>query len=325
MEARFFASRKLMIVLALTTISCTPEQEQVGPVSQKETKQTLFDKGLAFGSDAERGGVTSPDVPGFRGGEDWPVFLGPRRNGTSRETGLLQDWPADGPPTVWSRPIGKGFSGPVTSRGRLVIFHRMESNEVVECVDAQDGARVQWRYAYPTEYKDRYGYNNGPRSSPAIDGNRVYTYGAEGKLTCLDFTTGHLVWQRFVNREYGVPQGFFGVGTAPLVEDNLILLNVGGPNGAGVVAFDKNTGNTVWKTSDDAASYSTPIVASLRGERLAILYTADGLLVLEAKTGAERYRYPFRSKIYESAIAASPVLVDDVVFLSSTYNVVAVA
>ena len=265
------------------------------------------------------------DRGSLQGGEDWPIFLGPRRNGTSRETGLLKDWPADGPPIVWERPVGEGYSAPVASRGRLVIFHRVRNNEIIECLDAQDASKVYWKHEYPTRYVDRYRYNGGPRSSPTIDGDRVYTYGAEGTLTCLDFETGRSIWQRHVNNDYHVPQGFFGVATAPVIEGNLLLLNVGGPNGAGVVAFDIDTGKTVWKTSNDEASYSTPIVATVHGERLAIFYTADGLLVLEPKTGAERYRYPFRSRIYESAIAATPVLVDDVVFLSATYNVGAVA
>ena len=128
-----------------------------------------------------------------------------------------------------------------------------------------------------------------------------------------------------MSQDFGVEQGFFGVGTAPVIEGNLVLLNVGGTDGSGVVAFDTGTGETVWKASDDSASYSTPIVATVNGERLAIFYTGDGLLVLEPETGKVRYRYPFRSRIRESAIAASPVLVDDVVFLSATYQIGAVA
>lgn len=255
---------------------------------------------------------------------DWPRFLGPTRNGISAETGLLKTWPAEGPPLLWERPVGEGYGAPVVAKGRLITFHRIGDEEVIECVNALKGDETIWKYTYPTQYVDQYGYNGGPRSSPAIEGNRVYTYGAEGVATCLDFDSGALVWQRPVNKEFNVPQGFFGAGTAPVIEDNLLLLNVGGPNGAGVVAFDTATGATVWQASDDQASYSTPIVATVHGERLAIFHTADGLLVLEAKTGAKRFSYPFRSKTFESAIAATPVLVDDVVFLSATYGVGAV-
>jgi len=257
--------------------------------------------------------------------EDWPHFLGPRRNGTSLETGLLTDWPTDGPPVLWEREVGEGYGAPVTSDGRMVFFHRVDDDEVIECVDAMDGSKVFWTHTYPTDYVDQYGYNGGPRSSPTVEGDRVYTYGAEGVLTCVDFESGDRVWQRMVNQDYNVPQGFFGAGTAPVVEENLILLNVGGPDGAGVVAFEKTTGETVWQTSNDTASYSTPIVGTIRGERLAIFHTGDGLLVVEPMTGKERYRYPFRSRTRESAIAATPILIDDVVFLSATYDIGAVA
>jgi len=258
-------------------------------------------------------------------GEDWPNFLGPRRNGTSLETGLRLDWPEEGPPVLWERPMGEGYGAPVTSDGKLVLFHRVANKEVIECVDPEDGSEVIWKYEYTTRYVDQYGYNGGPRSSPTIEDGRVYTYGAEGVLTCVDFETGGLIWQRPVNKDYRVPQGFFGTGTAPVIEENLILLNVGGSGGNGVVALDKATGETVWTTSDDTASYSTPIVATVHGERLAIFHTGDGLLVVEPMTGKERYSYPFRSRIRESAIAATPVLVGDVVFLSATYGVGAVA
>ena len=128
-------------------------------------------------------------------GEDWPNFLGPHFNATSRETGLLKSWPPGGPPVLWSRQLGASYSAPVTSRGHLVLFHRLGMEEVVECVDARTGVKI-WKQSYPSTYVDQFGYNNGPRSSPTIDGSRVYTFGAEGKLTSLDFETGRILWQR---------------------------------------------------------------------------------------------------------------------------------
>jgi len=122
-----------------------------------------------------------------------------------------------------------------------MAYHRVGDSEVIHCLDARAGTPL-WSFRYATRYEDRYGYNNGPRSSPAIDGSRVYTYGAEGKLTCVDFETGRLLWQRAVNEEFRVPKGFFGAGSAPVIEGDLLLLNVGGPGGAGVVAFDKQSG-----------------------------------------------------------------------------------
>ena len=251
-------------------------------------------------------------------GEDWPRFLGPRGDGTSTERGLLKSLPPSGPPVLWSLSLGASFSPPVTSRGRLIIFHREGMEEVLECLDSGTGARI-WKQTYPTSYRDRYGYNNGPRSSPTIVGNRVYAFGAEGKLSCLDFKDGKILWQRWINRDFKVEQNFFGVGAAPVVDADLILLNVGGP-GAGVVALEKSSGKTIWKTSDQSASYSTPLVRSVNDERLALFFTREGLLAVERDSGREVYRYPFRSRSYESVNAAAPVLVDDHIFLSATYN-----
>lgn len=256
---------------------------------------------------------------------DWPAFLGPNGNNTSDETGLLLDWPTEGPPLLWSRPGGETYAPLVAQGDKLMIFHRIEDTELLECVDTRDPDTVYWTHGYPTDYFDKYNYNGGPRSSPVIAGGNVVTFGVEGVLTCVDFESGKQKWQRRINDEYSVPEGFFGAGTAPIVDGDRVLLNVGGPDGVGVAAFSTKTGETLWATSNDTASYSTPIVAELHGRRLVIFYTGDGLLVVDVATGEERYRYPFRSELRESAIAASPVLVDDIVFLSATYGIGSVA
>ena len=255
-------------------------------------------------------------------GEDWPRFLGPRGNSTSMETGLLKRWPDEGPPKIWQRDLGRSFSPPVTSAGRLIIFHRVQAYEIVECLDSRTGHPL-WEQKYPTGYQDRYGYNNGPRSSPAIDGEYVYTFGAEGKLACLDLSNGRILWQRWINRDYKVPQNFFGVGGSPVIEGNRILLNAGG-SGAGVLAVDKTSGETLWTTGDDEASYSTPTVTDLDGRRVAMFFTRNGFLAVDVTDGHELFRYPFRSRSHESVNAATPVVVGKHVFLSATYNTGAV-
>lgn len=194
----------------------------------------------------------------------------------------------------------------------------------MECLDARTGESL-WAFRYPTQYVDRYNYNGGPRSAPAIDGDRVYTFGAEGVLTCLELATGRKVWQRPLNRDLGVPKNFFGVGIAPVVEGVLVLLNAGGPDGAGIVGIDKGSGRIVWKTSDDGASYSTPIVRRIGERRLAVFLTKRGLRIVDPQSGTSLYDMPFRSPLYESVNAASPVVAGDVVFLSAAYGVGAIA
>lgn len=252
--------------------------------------------------------------------DDWPAYLGPHRDGTSRETGLCLDWTENGPPVLWRRSLGASFSPPVVAAGRLIAFHRVDGREVVECLDASTG-RTLWKSAYPTAYVDRYRYNGGPRSSPAIDDDRVYTYGAEGVLSCWDLETGHGRWQRRLHDELGAPQEFFGVGTPPVIEGRLILLNPGGPEGAGVVALDKLTGRTVWRTGQCGASYSTPVAAAIAGQRMAFFLTKDGLLIAAPQTGEVLHELRFRSSLRESVNAASPVVVGDGVLLSAAYGV----
>ena len=147
-------------------------------------------------------------------GSDWPQFLGPHRNGTSDETGLLDRWPTNGLPVVWEKKIGTGYGAPSALGNRLVLHHRIGDEEIVECLETATGKPL-WRYGYPSRFEDPYGYNNGPRGTPLLTADRCYTFGAEGKLICLELQTGKLVWQRDTAKDFEVPPAFFGVGSTP--------------------------------------------------------------------------------------------------------------
>ena len=121
--------------------------------------------------------------------EDWPRFLGPRANNISSATGLLDKWPTNGLPLVWERRIGSGYSAPSVLKQRLVLHHRLANEEIVEALEAPTG-RSLWRFVYHSGFVDPFGYNNGPRCTPLLTTNRCYTIGAEGKLNCLDLSTG---------------------------------------------------------------------------------------------------------------------------------------
>lgn len=249
---------------------------------------------------------------------DWPQFLGPTRDGASAETGLRWDWPSGGPPRVWSYPVGQGWSGPVVVGGRVLIHHREGDDGVLDCLSTADGKR-QWRYRSPTDYRDQFGFDEGPRATPAVADGRVFALGADGQLTAVDLTTGQKLWGRDLHADYQVPQGYFGAACSPLVEGKLLILNLGG-RGAGVVAFDAASGKEVWKATDDAASYSSPVAATVNGTRSVFVFTREGLVVLDPATGAVRCRERWRSRSQASVNAATPLVIGDRVFVSASYG-----
>src|SRR5438874_4771465 len=192
-------------------------------------------------------------------GEDWPQFLGPNANGTSGETGLLEKWPANGPPITWEKKIGAGYSSPSVRSNLLVLHHRLGNEEIVEAFQLSDGKPV-WHYAYPSHFVDPYGYNNGPRGTPLLIQDRCYTLGAEGKLLCLALTSGKLVWQRDTSTDWTVPPAFFGVGSSPILEGDRLLVMVGGQPNSGMVAFDPRTGKTLWESVGERNWEGQPMI-----------------------------------------------------------------
>ena len=251
--------------------------------------------------------------------DDWPCFMGPTHDGVSTETNLVTGWPEQGPPMMWKMDVGLSYSAPSVMKGALYLFHRIGGEEVLECLDAATSAR-RWKASYPTDYVDRYGYNGGPRATPLVSGDQVFTFGAAGKFCCFNAKTGAVIWQRQLNQELAVPQNFFGVGSTPLLEGKLLIVNAGGPNGAGVVALDRDTGKTVWQATDEGASYASPRCATIGGQRYAFIFGRGGLVALDPANGKVFWRFPLRSKLVESVNAASPVIVGDLVFVSASYQ-----
>jgi outer membrane protein assembly factor BamB len=250
---------------------------------------------------------------------DWPQFLGPTRNGVYPASDLADTWPTEGPPVVWQKSIGAGFSGPAVAEHKLVLFHRVNDKETITCLNAKTGKEL-WTFAYPTAYVDDFGFDEGPRATPSIGGGRVFTYGAEGMLLCLDFATGKKIWSVDAKKEFHAAKGFFGIACSPLLEGNALLLNVGGSDGAGIVAFDQATGKVLWKTSNDAASYSSPVAATINGKRLGLFFTQSGLVVLAPASGAIQFQYPWHPPIRTSVSSATPLVIDDLIFLSASYG-----
>jgi outer membrane protein assembly factor BamB len=252
---------------------------------------------------------------------DWPQLLGPARNGVY--TGpLATSWPTGGPRKVWQKRVGQGFAGPVVVGDRLILFHRVANEETVDALDTKTG-EVRWHYAYPTSYRDDFGFDEGPRAVPVVVNNRIYTFGAEGQLNALDLATGRRIWNVDTKSRFNVRKGFFGAAGSPLVEDGRVLANVGGMDGtkgAGIVAFNADTGAVVWTATNHEASYSSPVGATFGGKRTAVFFTRQGLIGLEPATGSVLFQRSWRSRTSASVNAASPLIVGDLIFVSATYE-----
>ena len=253
---------------------------------------------------------------------DWPQHLGPTRDGQSPETGLARTWPKDGPALLWKRDVGTGWAGPVVAGDRLILFHRVEDDEVVECLDRATG-KARWTAKYHTRYVDEFNFDSGPRATPLIADGRIFTLGADGDLRAWDLATGKGLWDRRVNKEYEVAKAFFGTASSPILVGGKLLLNVGG-KGAGIVAFDPATGKEIWKTADDQVSYSSPVLAKIGGEELAVFLTRAGLLAVSPEKGEVRFKHAFRPRAQASVSAASPIVSGDCIFLSTAYQTGAV-
>ncbi len=250
---------------------------------------------------------------------DWPQFLGPTRDGVYPGNDLADSWPAEGPPHLWQKNVGNGFSGPVVADHKLILFHRLDDMEAVDCLEARTGKPL-WHFEYPTAYVDDFGFDPGPRATPSIADGFVYTYGAEGMLHCLAADTGKKIWSVDARKQFHALKGFFGIGCSPLVTSNAVLLNIGGDDGAGIVAFDKTNGAVLWKTSNDRASYSSPALASFDGKPCALFLTRNRLTALDPGQGKILFEYKFGPTESSSVTAATPLVIGDLVFVSGCYG-----
>jgi outer membrane protein assembly factor BamB len=249
---------------------------------------------------------------------DWPQFLGPDRNGTTAGPPLLESWGPSGPKVVWRKQVGQAFAGPAVVQNRVLVFHRVGNEEVLESLDVKTGASV-WRYAYPTTYRDDFGFDEGPRAVPVVSGGIVYTFGAQGQLHAVDLAKGTRVWSEDTMKRFNVTKGYFGAGGSPLVEGGRVIANIGGDK-AGVVAFDAKTGNVVWSATEDDASYSSGVAATIGGRRSAVFLTRDNLIGFDPATGAIQFQRRWRARIAASVNAATPLVIGDSIFVSAQYG-----
>jgi outer membrane protein assembly factor BamB len=253
--------------------------------------------------------------------------MGPNRDGVYAESGVVGEIPPAGLEVLWRAPVGLGYSGPAVAEGRVFVTDyvlqsgtstnnpggrdKMEGTERVLCLDASSG-ELLWKYEYSRPYD--LSFPNGPRATPTVDGDRVYSLGAEGDLLCLDTKTGALVWQKQLKEEYNTESPIWGFAAHPLVEGNLLYTLAGG-EGSAVVALDKKTGSEVWSaltTSD--IGYCPPMIYEVGGKQQLIVWHSESLNALDPSSGEVYWSYPLQPR-YGMSIAA-PQLNGNLLFAS---------
>lgn len=241
--------------------------------------------------------------------EDWPGWLGPRRDSVVRETGLLKEIPNSGLKTLWRTPISGGYAGPAVAQGRVLVTDyvvksgentynsgardKLQGTERILCLDAKTGKEL-WQHSYDRPYNISYG--TGPRATPTIDGDRVYTLGAEGDLLCLSLGDGKVHWRKSLNETYKSETPLWGHAAHPLVHGDLLYCLAGGP-GSIAVALDKLTGEEKWRAlSASNIGYCAPSMIQLSGnpQLQLLIWTPETLNGLDPKTGKVYWSTPLK-------------------------------
>ncbi len=251
---------------------------------------------------------------------DWPQWRGPNRDGEWSETGVIERFEARELSLKWRAPIGSGYNGPTVAEGRVFVMDRVTQptqRERVHCLNAQTGESL-WSYAYECPY-DRVQYTAGPRASVTLRDGRAYSLGTMADLYCFDAKSGKVMWSHDCRREYMARVPVWGIAAAPVVEGDLVIVMIGGRENACLMAFNKTTGQEQWRSLNDAASYSAPIIIEQAGRRVLVCITGKRVVGLDPLTGRLYWEHPFPPKQMVITIA-TPVFDGEHLLATSFYD-----
>lgn len=248
--------------------------------------------------------------------KDWPEWRGPKRDALCQETGLLKSWPAGGPKALWQAPMGKGYATLAVADGRVFTQYGNNEGQWLVALDEKTGKEL-WKVKTGEKFPG--GGFEGPRSTPTVDGPRVYVFSGEGNLLCAEAASGKVLWQKDMMKEFSAKNLNWGVAMSPLVRGKAIYVNVGESQGASIVALDKLTGGLLWKNLNDMAGYASPVFATISGQPQLVFFEALCVVGVAPDSGKELWRYPWKSG--PNVAAMTPLVSGDKVFISSGYGV----
>jgi outer membrane protein assembly factor BamB len=258
-----------------------------------------------------------PTVTAKPAGGYWPDYRGSARDGRYDESRILTDWPSGGLKAVWRQPVGAGYASFVAAEGRAFTIEQRRSQEVVAAYDIATGLEV-WTHAYNAEFRESMG-GDGPRATPTWHEGKVYSLGATGELRCLDAKTGKLLWGKNILSDNGAENLPWGMSASPLIADDKVILQPGGASGKSVVAYNKLTGQVVWKSLNDRQAYVSPMLVTLAGRRQILVETSTRVAGLEVEDGSLLWEYRWATDM--GINCSQPVVVGpNRLFLSSGYG-----
>lgn len=251
--------------------------------------------------------------------DDWPQWGGPQHDIVWRESGIVDKFSTDGLlPRVWSVPVSEGYSGPAVAGGRVFLTDRIadENTERALCFDADTGKQL-WVHSWPARYT--ISYPAGPRATPVVSDGHVYIIGAVGHMFCLDVNDGSVSWQKHFGTQFGTELPTWGMAAAPLVEGRKLITLVGGQDNALIVAFDKVTGEELWRSlNDEAVGYCPPVIYEFGGRRQLIIWHPNAVSSLDPETGRVLWEYLWPIKA--GLTIPMPRKVGDRLFLTAFYD-----
>jgi len=248
---------------------------------------------------------------------DWPQWRGPNRDGISQETGILKNWPNDGPNVIWKAPAGDGYSAMSVVDGRLYTMYGTGDDEVAVCLDANTGEQL-WRFRMDSKFEEYWGH--GTRATPTVDGNVVYVISAKSKLYALDAKTGKEIWGHDLVKKFDAQVPRWGTATSPLVYGEQLIVDVGGSGDYGIVSFNKKNGEVIWNTPTELPGYSSPIAVDVGGVKQILCFTGKALISVSPEDGRKFWSHRWITSY--DVNAATPIFVEpDKVFISSGYDV----
>jgi len=265
--------------------------------------------------------------------EDWPQYLGPKREGVWREAGIVDTLPKE-PKYLWRKEVGQGYAGPAVAGGKVFVpdfvlgdgsslpksgFGKssLTGLERILCLDEKTG-KLLWKQEYETTY--RVGYPGGPRVTPTVDDDRVYHLGTMGDLLCISIAKGDILWKKNFVKDFDATLPVWGFSSSPLVDGENLICFVGGSEGRGVIAFDKKTGDIKWKsiTTRGDPGYAVPMIFTFGGVRQLIIWHSSAVTSLNPETGKRIWFEPW--EIRAALTAPAPRAEGDILFLTAFYN-----